>query len=171
MAWLSQAACHYLSQWWLQICVTIWHHWATVSWVASNISSKLVKEKMATWYLDKYDIIELINKGTLLWRHNGRDGVSNHQLHDCLLNRSSSRRSKKISKLRVTGLCAGNSPGTGEFLAQMASNAENVSMWWHYHEKERRLILKSRGRVKFLLMPTVPRAKTKNHSSILTNGS
>ena len=119
----------------------------------------------------QYDIIELINKSTLLWRHNERDGVLNHQLHDCLLNRSSSRRSKKTSKLRVTGLCAGNSPGTGEFLTQMASNAENVSMWWHHHEKERRLIPKSRGKVKFLLMPTVPRAKTKNHSSILTNGS
>ena len=32
--------------------------------------------------------------------------------------------SKKTSKLRVTGLCAGNSPGTGEFPAQMASDAE-----------------------------------------------
>ena len=28
----------------------------------------------------------------------------------------------------------GNSPGTGEFLAQMASNAENVSIWWRHHE-------------------------------------
>ena len=27
-------------------------------------------------------------------------------------------------KARVTGLCAGNSPGTGEFPTQMASNAE-----------------------------------------------
>ena len=36
------------------------------------------------------------------------------------------------SKLRVTGLCAGNSPGTGEFPAQMASNAENVSIWWRH---------------------------------------
>ena len=35
----------------------------------------------------------------------------------------------KKSKFRVTGLCAGNSPGTGEFTAQMASNAENVSIW------------------------------------------
>ena len=35
---------------------------------------------------------------------------------------------KKTSKLRVTGLCAGNSPGTGEFPAQMASDAENVSI-------------------------------------------
>ena len=42
-------------------------------------------------------------------------------------------RSKKRSKLRVTGLCAGNSPVTGEFPAQMASNAENVSIWWRHH--------------------------------------
>ena len=41
---------------------------------------------------------------------------------------------KKTSKLRVTGLCAGNSPVTGEFLAQMAFNAENVSIWWRHHD-------------------------------------
>ena len=46
------------------------------------------------------------------WRHNGRDSVSNHQPHHCLLNPLFRRRSKKTSKLRVTGLCAGNSPGT-----------------------------------------------------------
>ena len=71
---------------------------------------------------------------TLQWRHNGRDSVSNHQPYDCLLNRLFRRRSNKASKLRVTGLCAGNSPGTGEFPAQMASNAENVSIWWRHHE-------------------------------------
>ena len=49
----------------------------------------------------------------LQWRHNGRDNVSNHQPHDCILNRLFRRRSKKTSKLRVTGLCAGNSPETG----------------------------------------------------------
>ena len=43
------------------------------------------------------------------------------------------RRSKKTSKLCFTGVCAGNSPGTGEFPAQMASNAENVSIWWRHH--------------------------------------
>ena len=47
---------------------------------------------------------------TLRWRHNGRDGVSNHQPHDGLLNPLFRRRSKKISKLCVTGLCVGNSP-------------------------------------------------------------
>ena len=60
----------------------------------------------------------------LQWRHNGRDSVSNHQPHDCLLNRLFRRRSKKTSKLRVTGLCAGNSPGTGEFPANMASHVD-----------------------------------------------
>ena len=33
---------------------------------------------------------------------------------------------KKTPKLPVTGLCGGNWPVTGEFPAQMASNAENV---------------------------------------------
>ena len=47
----------------------------------------------------------------LHWRHNDHGGVSNHQPHGCLLNLLVRRRSKKTSKLRVTGLCAGNSPG------------------------------------------------------------
>ena len=73
---------------------------------------------------------------TLRWRHNGCDGVSNHQPHHCLLNRVFRRRSKKTSKLRITGLCAGNSPGTGEFPTQMASSAENFSIWWCHHEEQ-----------------------------------
>ena len=44
---------------------------------------------------------------SLHWRHNGRDSVSNHQPHDCLLNRLFRRRSNKTPKLRVTGLCMG----------------------------------------------------------------
>ena len=48
---------------------------------------------------------------TLRWRHNDHAGVSNHQPHGCLLNRFFRRRSKKTSKLLVTGLCVGNSPG------------------------------------------------------------
>ena len=71
--------------------------------------------------------------GDLQWRHNWRDGVSNYQPHNCLLNRLFRRRSKETSKLRVTSLCAGNSPMTGEFPAQMASNAESVSIWWRHH--------------------------------------
>ena len=62
-------------------------------------------------------------QNTLRWRHNGCDSVSNHQPHDCLLNCLFKYRSKKTSKLCVTGLCA-----------QMASNTENVSIWWRHHE-------------------------------------
>ena len=38
-----------------------------------------------------------------------------------------------IQAPRHTGLCAGNSPVTGEFTAQVASNAEKVSTWWRHH--------------------------------------
>ena len=73
------------------------------------------------------------DNNSLRWGHNGHDSVSNNQPNDCLLNRLFRRKSKKTPKLRVTGLCAVNSPGTGEFPAEMASNAENVSIWWRHH--------------------------------------
>ena len=69
---------------------------------------------------------------TLHWRHNGHDSVSNHQPHDCLPNRLFADQRKHQSS--VTGLCVGNSPGTGEYPSQMAGNAENVSIWWRHHE-------------------------------------
>ena len=50
--------------------------------------------------------------------HNERNGVSNHRRLDCLFNHFFRRRSNKTSMFRVTGLCAGNSPATGEFPAQ-----------------------------------------------------
>ena len=78
----------------------------------------------------------------LLWRHNGCGSVSNHQPHGCLVKRLFRCRSKKTSKLRVTGLCAGNSPGTGEVPAQMDSNAENVSIWWRHHALSIYILLK-----------------------------
>ena len=40
---------------------------------------------------------------------------------------------RKKSKLRITGLYAGNSPVTGALTAQKASNVENVPIWWHHH--------------------------------------
>ena len=69
----------------------------------------------------------------LQWCHNERDCVSNHRRLDALRNRLFRRRSKKPSKLRVTGLFEGNSPVTGEFPSQRASDAENVFIWWRHH--------------------------------------
>ena len=67
---------------------------------------------------------------TLRGRHNGRDGASNHQPHDYLLNCLFRRRSKKTSKLRVTGLCAGNSPHKWPVTRKMSPSSwdNNISM-------------------------------------------
>ena len=92
-----------------------------------------VREVTRRWMLIILAYLIDHNVVWLQWIHNGRDSVSNHQSHDCLLNSLFKCRSKKTSKLRVTLLCVGNSPGTGEFPAQMASNAENVSIWWRHH--------------------------------------
>ena len=48
---------------------------------------------------------------TLQGRHNGHDGVLNHQPHHCLFNRLFRHRSKKTSKLGVTGLFCGEFTG------------------------------------------------------------
>ena len=63
----------------------------------------------------------------LQWRHNERDGVSNHRCLNCLLNHFLWRKSKKTSKLWVTGPCEGN--------PRVTSNAENVSIWWLHGRK------------------------------------
>ena len=66
---------------------------------------------------------------SLLWRHSERDNVSNHQRLYCLLKCLFRRRSKITSKLRVTGLCAWNSPGTGivsNIIQMMNVKAEKV---------------------------------------------
>ena len=77
-------------------------HWNKI-WIA-----RFVIENCTTW---QGAFISCGSFGfTLRWRYNGHDGVSNHQPHGCLLNRLFKRKSKKTSKLRVTGLCVGNSP-------------------------------------------------------------
>ena len=65
---------------------------------------------------------------SLEWRHNERDGVSNHQRLDCIFNRLFWRSSKEAPKLRVTGLCEGNSTVTGEFPAQ-----RGLQRWQYFH--------------------------------------
>ena len=66
-------------------------------------------------------------------RHNELDAVPDRRRLHWLLNCWFKHRSKKTSKLRVTGLCVGNSPVAGEFPAQRASNAESISIWWRHH--------------------------------------
>ena len=97
-----------------------WYHWTTTKGQVTTTVFETTQNTRST-------------VSALYWRHNGHDSVSNHQPYDCLLNCLFRRTSKIISKLRVTGLCVGNSPETGEFPAQRASNAENDPIWWRHH--------------------------------------
>ena len=107
----------------IDVIITLHVRWVHISWDVPHIQHQNLDSRASI----------MLPTSTLRWRRNGCDSVSHHQPHDCLLNRLFGRRSKKTSKLRVTGLCVGNSPATGEFPAQMASNAENVSIWWRHH--------------------------------------
>ena len=63
------------------------------------------------------------------WRHNGHDGVSNHQPHHYSLNRSVRHRSKNTSKLHGTDLCV-----TGEFPHKRPVMQKMFSLfWWRHH--------------------------------------
>ena len=81
--------------------------------------SKLLKVDIKNSYSFRFDrevswnipTLRQHQNSPLQWRDNDYDGVSNHQPHGYLLNRLFRCRSKKTSKLRVTGLCAGNLPG------------------------------------------------------------
>ena len=137
------------SIWWrhhvLMIYNPWWHKWTTkqqtirclwrlthyrlYEWVPLFIKSWLlitlrVIQVFEGTYLKYANFVYQPVRSISQWRHNERDGVSNHRRNDCLLNHLFRRRSKKTSKLRVTGLCEGNS--------QRASNAGNVSIWWRH---------------------------------------
>ena len=92
---------------------------STLLWGRLCISDVLFKIPFAT--AGKFTRYVQSKQRTIITRHNGHDSVSYHQTHDCLLNRS-----KKYQ---------GNSPETGEFHAQMVSNAENVSIWWRHRDE------------------------------------
>ena len=78
-------------------------HLRAISQEMLKIAIRAVSLKITNWRL---------HHQSLRWRHNGCDSVSNHQPRDSLLSRLFRHRSKKTWKLRVTGLCVGNSPGT-----------------------------------------------------------
>ena len=71
--------------------------------------------------------------GSLHWRHNDHDGVSNHQPHGCFTQPFIQTQIKETIKApRHWPLC-GEFTGPGEFPTQRASYAENVSIWWRHH--------------------------------------
>ena len=117
--------------------------WAWVDELLQNIHGGYFVKKMLNvpkfqWlqHIQTCQMLIRVDPGLVLSlqrRHYERGSVSNHRRLDCLLNRLCKRKSKKTSKLRVTGLCEGNPPVNGGFLSQRASNAENVSISWRHH--------------------------------------
>ena len=86
---------------------------ATVCWC---IYANIIRAWSSLWFRQHYNDVIM---GAI-------DGVSHRRRLHCLLSCWLRRRSKKASKLRNSGLCLGNSPVTGKFPAQKASNAENI---------------------------------------------
>ena len=84
--------------------------------------------------VDDTVIIECVSshspQTSLKWRHNERNGVSNHQPRDCLLDGLFRQIKENIKASRQWPLWG---EFTGEFPTQRASNAENVSIWWCHH--------------------------------------
>ena len=107
-------------------------NWTVVTWRWWHITGMMVLPTTARWNtlwqvtvmvdyrialkFDRY--LGSLSK-SLRWRHNDHNGVSNHQPHHCLLNCLFGRRS-----------------GTGEFPAQVASDTENVYIWWRHHDSD-----------------------------------
>ena len=73
---------------------------------------------------------------SLQWRHNGRDGVSNHQ-------RQKFVQAQIIENMKPPRHWPlwGEPLVTGGFPSQRASNAENVSIWWRHHDMPPRLLV------------------------------
>ena len=117
-------------------CVYICHTFYVIIIVFSFVHKEVFipNTNISAYHIHSPDMLASWHGNTLQWHHNERDGVAHHQPQDCLRNCIFRCRSKRTSKILVTGLCEGNSPVTGEFPPHRASNAKNVSIWWRRHE-------------------------------------
>ena len=118
---------------------TCYHYWMlntqSPSYVAHKHSISYNAYIWCEFRHAKWAIGQFHGAFTLHWRHNDHCSVSNHQLHDCLLNRLIK---ENINAPSHRPLC-GEFTGTGEFSAQRVSNAENGSIWWRHHDVPRYL--------------------------------
>ena len=102
------------------------------------------------------------------WRHNG-DGVSNHRRIDCILNRLLRRRSKKISKLRVTGLCDGIRRGAVNS-HRKGPVTRKVFPFDHIIMQTRKRLVQRRGKQTHIRLVYVSNRKSFNCSILLVVG-
>ena len=88
----------------------LWHRMASQAQFIDQRISAISQWHSTPFLPNEHAISNVSVICTLHWRHNEPDGVSNHQPRYCLLNCLFRCRTKKTPKLRVTGLCAENSP-------------------------------------------------------------
>ena len=104
-------------------CIYFIHHEVRVwnSWILLLMQIKLF---IKPWF-------------TLPWRHNDHDSVSKSPASRLFTQPFIQTQIKEnIKAPRHWPLC-GEVTGTGEFPAQRATYAENVSIWWRHHELTR----------------------------------
>ena len=107
--------------------------WDAITNPCPNLKEVLVCQSSLTATVMESNILNCLGGHcSLQWRHNEHDGVSNHQPHDCLLNRLFKAQIKEnIKAPRHWPLC-GEFTGHRWIPAQRTSNAENVSMTSSY---------------------------------------
>ena len=77
---------------------SFWH--LSLLWIRDTVHKLIIHSKFVHLHMTRYGKYRC-RWHLRQWRHNGLDGVSNHQPHHCLFNRLFRSRSKKTSKLRV----------------------------------------------------------------------
>ena len=109
-------------------CLGLWSTWYMISATRASEPISFV------WWFPLHNRAYWFLCYSLRWRHDGPDGVSNHQPPDCLLNRLLRRRSKKTSKLRVTGLHRWpvNSPHKRPVTRKMFPFDDVIILHWDY---------------------------------------
>ena len=117
-----------------EACENVSVHWqlSIISCSAWFLNSWLLNHR----HLSRFPNLSVMNPSvtnTLQWRHNGRDGgsITGVSIVCSTVGSGGDQRKHQSSALLVLGV--GNSPVTGEFPAQRASKAENVSIWWRHH--------------------------------------
>ena len=70
---------------------------------------------------------------SLQWRHNGRDGVSDHQPYDCSLNCIFKEQIKENSQSAASQASVREIHRWPVNSLTKTSNAKNVSIWWRHH--------------------------------------
>ena len=123
--------------------MTIYHEWFR-KWLGTKY---LISHCLSQWWYRSlmhiyiYIYVYIYALPTLNdLTHQGR--VTHIHYNDVIMRAMASQITSLMitTKLHVT---AGNSPATREFPAQMASNMENVSIWWRHHDANMRCQPKS----------------------------